>query len=926
MKNILPAKIICLLVTLLGISFDGVTQGYLKTEGTQIVDEAGEEFILRGIGLGGWMLQEGYMLRTSGPQHEIEAKIEALVGPEKTQEFYDAWLANHMRKIDVDSMAAWGYNSIRLPMHYKLFTPPIQEEPVAGEITWREKGFEMTDQLLEWCKANNMYLILDLHAAPGGQGKNADISDYDDSKPSLWESEANRAKTVALWKKLAERYADEPMIGGYDLINEPNWGFQNIASDPNGCAENQNTILWQLQKDITAAIREVDQNHIIIIEGNCWGNNYSGLPELWDDNLVISFHKYWNANTQNAIQGLVNLRNERNVPLYLGESGENSNTWFTDAISLAEENGIGWAWWPLKKMGSNNALEIKVNPGYQDILDYWNGNGEKPSEAVAFESLMQLTENLKLENNIYHRDVVDAMIRQPHSEEAIPFKDIEITAEGSTIIYATDYDLGRHLVAYHDNEVANTTGNAGGQAWNQGYSYRNDGVDIQPSEDETINGYNVGWTANGEWMQYTVTVETEGMYTLNIRTASTTDAGKTSISANGEKITKSVSLPNTGGYQIWESTEVKDVYLKAGVNVLRITIDNEGFNLNYLEFTKQDGASSEQPELLDGSIYKPENVINLVYNQPFNAIPEDPDFSVTVNGTAAAVGSVSLKEGFNQVIQINLTETVKFGDSVLVSYAGASVTTNTDIALSAFSDAFITIETDYKVSSIPGRVRAEDFTVNSGFEWETTTDTGGGLNAGYTDNGDFLDFVVMVEKEGYYRADFRVASLNDGGTLKLQTVEENGTRQDLSTVNFNVTGGWQTWVTSRGSNLFLEPRVHTLRLMAASSMFNINWFELSFISEEDPDVEEPLGVNDSKFEEGFSIFPNPTKDSFNVQFSDEKKVPQELFVFDLSGKMLVSIVTNNVSEINIDHKLKKGMCFIVFELDGKKVARKLLIN
>lgn len=159
------------------------SQGYLKTEGTQIVDEAGDEFILRGIGLGGWMLQEGYMLKTSGPQHEIEAKIEDLVGPEKTQEFYDAWLANHMRKIDVDSMAAWGYNSIRLPMHYKLFTPPIEEEPVAGEITWREKGFEMTDQLLEWCKANNMYLILDLHAAPGGQGKNADISDYDDSKP-----------------------------------------------------------------------------------------------------------------------------------------------------------------------------------------------------------------------------------------------------------------------------------------------------------------------------------------------------------------------------------------------------------------------------------------------------------------------------------------------------------------------------------------------------------------------------------------------------------------------------------------------------------------------------------------------------------------------------------------------------------------------
>src|SRR5690606_28019856 len=155
-------------------------------------------------------------------------------------------------------------------------------------------------------------------------------------------------------------------------------------------------------------------------------------------------------------------------------SGENSNTWFTDAISLVEENGIGWAWWPLKKLGYNNALEIKINPGYQQILDFWNGSGEKPSEEAAYQSLMQLTEDLKLENNIYHRDVVDAMIRQPHSEETVPFKKVTIKETGSTIVYATDFDLGRQSITYHDNEVTNTTGNAGGLAWNQGYSYRND--------------------------------------------------------------------------------------------------------------------------------------------------------------------------------------------------------------------------------------------------------------------------------------------------------------------------------------------------------------------------------------------------------------------------------------------------------------------
>ena len=68
-----------------------------------------------------------------------------------------------------------------------------------------------------------MYVILDLHAAPGGQGMDQGISDYDPSKPSLWESEANRDKTVALWQRIAAYYAEEPWIAGYDLINETNW-------------------------------------------------------------------------------------------------------------------------------------------------------------------------------------------------------------------------------------------------------------------------------------------------------------------------------------------------------------------------------------------------------------------------------------------------------------------------------------------------------------------------------------------------------------------------------------------------------------------------------------------------------------------------------------------------------------------------------
>ena len=68
-------------------------QGFLRADGPRIVDGQGREIILRGMGLGGWMLQEGYMLRTSGPQYNIEARVAELVGPERKAAFYDAWLA-----------------------------------------------------------------------------------------------------------------------------------------------------------------------------------------------------------------------------------------------------------------------------------------------------------------------------------------------------------------------------------------------------------------------------------------------------------------------------------------------------------------------------------------------------------------------------------------------------------------------------------------------------------------------------------------------------------------------------------------------------------------------------------------------------------------------------------------------------------------
>lgn len=563
---------------------------WLKVQGKTIVDDKDHTLLLRGMGLGGWMLQEPYMLRLSEvapTQTGIRKKITELIAAEKTVQFYDAWLANHTTRKDIEAMARWGFNSVRLPMHYNLFTPSVEEETVAGQITGREKGFRMVDSLLRWCKDNKIYLILDLHAAPGGQGNDNAISDRDPSKSSLWQSEDNKKKTIALWRKLAERYAAEPWIGGYDVINEPNWGFQK-AEDKNGCAETENAPLRQLLMDITTAIREVDKRHIIIVEGNCWGNNYKGVFPLWDNNMVVSFHKYWNYNDAASIKGMLDVREQQNVPVWLGESGENSNAWYTEAITLLESNGIGWAWWPLKKLGNNNPLQVKLNKDYQAVIDYWQGKGPKPSEEEAFRGLMQLAKDTRFENNIVHKDVIDAMFRQVKNKATAPFTKHRVN--GSTTIYAVDYDLGGEGVAYHDSDYANYRVSTGKNVtWNRGHVYRNDGVDIKSCTDNKTNGYSVGWTEGGEWLQYTIDAKAAGVYQLQLRTAADSTSGAVTIWLNNAAVQQRLSLTK-GAKGQWVTTPAASLTLKKGTNTLRIQVVKGGFDLNYITLTQAPGA------------------------------------------------------------------------------------------------------------------------------------------------------------------------------------------------------------------------------------------------------------------------------------------------------------------------------------------------
>lgn len=551
-------------------------QGFLRVNGQHLQNDNNKNFIIRAMGLGGWMLQEGYMFRLGflGQQHKIKEKISAMVGKEAADHFYDQWLNLHTQKADIDSMAAWGFNAIRLPMHYGLLTLPVAEEPVPGKNTWLPKGFALIDSLLDWCKQAHIYLILDLHAAPGGQGNDLPISDRYPDQPSLWQSKANQDKTVALWAKLAKRYKNEPYIGGYDILNETNWGFDD-STDIRGTKEQTNKPLRDLFIRITEAIRKQDQNHIIYLEGNGFANNYNGLFPLWDDNMVLSFHKYGNFTTQATIRKFLDYRKKYNVPLWLGESGENSNNWFTGTIKLMENNNIGWAWWQLKKMGINNPLEIKIPAHYQSFIDFCENKGPKPDKVSAQNILNELLRNIQLKNNIYHRDVIDAMFRQVQQNTSIPFKPNRINS-GDTFILAADYDLGANSTAYNDLDTARYQYTPGVKTeGNRGHKYRNDGVDIRYDSRSRPVVFHI---EAGEWLKFTTEVLKTGKYEITFDYQPGNLPGKIRLQAGTDATTRSFILDGTASNSFKESAP-QIITLSKGAVPIKIIFETGGFQL-----------------------------------------------------------------------------------------------------------------------------------------------------------------------------------------------------------------------------------------------------------------------------------------------------------------------------------------------------------
>jgi len=197
---------------------------------------------------------------------QIEALIVDLIGVPQATQFWRQFRARFITEADIERIAATGMNHVRLPVNSRV----VQTD--AGELI--EDGFALIDQLIAWCKKHRLWVVLDLHGAPGGQtGTNIDDSPH--ALPELFTDAGNAQRCVELWQAIATRYRDETAVAGYDLLNEPL---------PNEYQTMYAAELVELYARLTQAIREIDHVHAIIYEGTHWSTNW----DIWLQQRCVS--------------------------------------------------------------------------------------------------------------------------------------------------------------------------------------------------------------------------------------------------------------------------------------------------------------------------------------------------------------------------------------------------------------------------------------------------------------------------------------------------------------------------------------------------------------------------------------------------------------------------------------------------------------
>jgi endoglucanase len=360
----------------------------LRVEKDRIVDGQGQTIQLRGFAVGGWMNMEHFMNGFPGAEHQLRAVMAQELGARKSEFFFQRLLDYFFTEEDVVFIRSLGANLIRLAINYRHFES--DENPFA----YLEAGFSRLNQALGWCREHGLYVILDLHAVQGWQ--NSDWHSDNATRHSLfWRDRLFQDRFVALWQEFGRRYKDDPVIAGYDLMNEPLAGapFGRFRENPTIQLDQHQyrpdwTRMNAIYRRAVEAIRQVDPNHIIILEGDYFSNLFEGLEPPFADNLVYSNHTYnpgpgenWGVEEQRVWhedhEGTRFARRYQ-VPLFVGEFGagitgdlprRQAAARVIDAqIQLYNQTGDHWTIWNYKDIGAMGLVTLKSETTYLQTI------------------------------------------------------------------------------------------------------------------------------------------------------------------------------------------------------------------------------------------------------------------------------------------------------------------------------------------------------------------------------------------------------------------------------------------------------------------------------------------------------------------------------------------------------------------------------
>jgi aryl-phospho-beta-D-glucosidase BglC (GH1 family) len=313
----------------------------LRVEGDAVVGPDGARVLLRGVGLGGWMNMENFITGYPANESAMREAVAAVLGAERAEWFFDLLLDRFFGEEDAQWLASLGVTCVRLPVNQRQFA--------------REAGFARLERAVSVLGAAGIHSVIDLHAVVGCQNQHWH-SDNPTHIAAFWLHPHFQDQVVRLWEELAARFAGNPWVAGYNLLNEP--------ADPSGA------VVGPFHDRLVAAVREIDPDHILFVDGNTYSTDFSAFGEPYA-NTIYACHDY--AVDGMAFGGPYNGQPERveakflertrymretGTPIWVGEFGpvytgddELRFQLLADQLEIYERHGAGWSLWTYKDIG-----------------------------------------------------------------------------------------------------------------------------------------------------------------------------------------------------------------------------------------------------------------------------------------------------------------------------------------------------------------------------------------------------------------------------------------------------------------------------------------------------------------------------------------------------------------------------------------------